>query len=149
MLGRRLDLPCIDLDFEIEKKIDCSIKSFFQKNGEAQFRNIESLVLKDVLSSNGSFVLATGGGVVLKEDNRLLLLPEYVVYLSSLPGDLLKRVGSDDTRPLLQTDDLLVTLSVLFQTRHPLYELVADFVIATSGKSASKLTDEIISGICL
>lgn len=147
ILGRRLGLPCIDLDFEIERELGCSIKSFFQDKGESEFRLVEASIFRRILVEFDAFVLATGGGIVLQSDNRLLLEQEFVVYLMSQPNELIKRLKNDQTRPLLQTSDMMNTLVSLYAVRHPLYEAVADLVVLTTGKSAPKVADEISSFI--
>ncbi len=147
-LGRQLGLLCIDLDVEIEKYIGSSIKAYFLEKGEQEFRKIESFVLKSVVLKPDSFVVATGGGVVLDQGNRDLLREERVIYLLSKPDDLVKRLNNDNVRPLMQSVDLRKTLNDLYEKRHPLYQDVADFVIPTAGKTAAKIADEIAEILC-
>ena len=75
-LARRLGLAFVDSDHEIEQRIGCSIKTFFEREGEERFRDIESEVL-DEITARDSGVIATGGGIVLRELNRQRLRERY------------------------------------------------------------------------
>ncbi len=101
-LGMRLDVPFIDTDHVIEHRIGCSIRDYFDREGEAAFRDLEQTVIAD-LAANAQGVLATGGGAVLREANRTQLRDHFhVIYLRSSPEDLFRRLRHDVKRPLLQ-----------------------------------------------
>lgn len=128
-LSRRLGLPFLDSDTVIEARIGCPIRTFFEIEGEARFRQIESEVLADLLRAPPS-VIATGGGIVLAPDHRVALRAlTTCVYLRSTPEQLLHRLRHDTKRPLLQVADPLARLRELFATRDPLYAASAHLVV--------------------
>jgi len=91
-------------------------------------------------TGNYDFVLATGGGAVLSEQNRALLIGHgTVVYLRAAPQDLWQRTRHDRNRPLLQTPDPLAKLSQLFAERDPLYRAIAHVIVDTGNQSVSSL----------
>jgi shikimate kinase len=143
-LARRLGLPFIDTDHAIEQRIGCSIREFFEREGEAAFRDIEEDVIEE-LSGTASGVLATGGGAVLRPVNReRLRAGGHVIYLRSTPEELFKRLRHDVNRPLLQVADPLARLRSLYEERDPLYRETAHFVIETGRPSVSTLVNMIL-----
>lgn len=143
-LARRLQLPFVDSDYEIEVRIGCSIREFFEREGEVRFRDIEQEVL-DTLTQGSSKVLSTGGGAVLREANRQHLHDRgRVVYLKSTPEELFRRLRHDTNRPLLQVADPLAKLKSLFAERDPLYKEVAHFVLETGRPSVATLVNMIV-----
>ena len=143
-LARRLQLPFVDSDHEIEVRIGCSIREFFEREGEARFRDIEQDVL-DNLTQGRPKVLSTGGGAVLREANRQHLRERCrTVYLKSTPEELFRRLRHDTNRPLLQVADPLAKLKGLFAERDPLYKEVAHFVLETGRPSVATLVNMIM-----
>jgi shikimate kinase len=143
-LARRLQLPFIDSDHEIEVRIGCTIREFFEREGETRFRDIEQEVL-DTLTKGPSRVLSTGGGAVLREANRRNLSERgRTVYLKSTPEELFRRLRHDANRPLLQVADPLAKLKSLFAERDPLYKEVAHFVLETGRPTVSTLVNMIV-----
>jgi shikimate kinase len=142
-LARRLDLPFVDSDHVIEHQLGCSIREFFAREGEDNFRDVEQQVLDDLTRTHQG-VIATGGGAVLREANRRHLHERgQVVYLRSTPDDVFRRVRHDKARPLLQVDDPLARLKALFDARDPLYREAAHFVIETGRPSVAMLVNMI------
>jgi shikimate kinase len=134
----------VDTDHVIEQRLGCSIKTFFEAQGEAAFRDIETEVLRDLLDASTPAVLSTGGGVVLREANRRALHAQSsVFYLQSLPEDIARRLRSDTTRPLMQGDDPLKRLRQLLQVRSPLYLETAHYVIDAAWKNTSQVSRKI------
>lgn len=130
-LARVYARPFVDLDHAIEEFIGCSIAEYFERMGEAAFRDMEARVLAQQVARSEPLILSTGGGIVLREDNRAQLRTHcHVLYLTAKPEMLLKRVRNDRTRPLLQVADPLKRLQELYEVRHPLYSDVADHRIA-------------------
>ena len=108
-LARSRQLPFLDSDHEIERFLGCSIREFFDREGEAAFRDIEQRVLAETLASDQSRLVATGGGSVLRPANReAMKARSTVVYLHTLPEDLARRLSRDTQRPLLQVADIVV-----------------------------------------
>ena len=122
----------------------CSIREFFEREGEQRFRDIEEEVI-DELTQGASGVLSTGGGAVLRQSNRLHLRERgRVVYLKSSPEELFRRLRHDTNRPLLQVDDPLARLRELFSIRDPLYRETAHFVMETGRPSVATLVNMIV-----
>ncbi len=143
-LASALGLPFVDADVEIERRIGMSIRAFFEREGEAAFRDIEQAVLAE-LAHRGGLVLATGGGAVLREANRQVLRDHTtVVYLRASPEELFRRLRHDTQRPLLQVADPLRKLRELYQTRDPLYRETAQFTIETGRPSVPTLVNMIL-----
>lgn len=143
-LARRLRFRFIDSDHAIEARIGCSIREFFDREGEARFRDIEEEVL-DALSLDPECVLSTGGGAVLRPINREHLHARgKVVYLKSTPEELFRRLRHDVSRPLLQVSDPLARMRELFAVRDPLYRETAHFVLETGRPSVSSLVNMIV-----
>ena len=143
-LGQRLQLPFIDSDQVVEQRIGCSIREFFEREGESRFREVEQAVIAD-LSSSADGVVATGGGSVLREANRAKLRDHFhVIYLRSTPEDLFRRLRHDVKRPLLQVADPLGRLSELHAVRAPLYRETAHDVIETGRPSVAMLVNMIV-----
>nr|WP_233167611.1 shikimate kinase [Xylophilus sp. ASV27] len=144
LLARRLKLPFADSDHVIEERIGGSIREFFEREGEPAFRDVEAAVLQQ-LAQDHQGVLATGGGAVLRAENRACLRQAgRVVYLRSLPEDLYRRLRNDRNRPLLQVDDQMARLRELFQVRDPLYQEVAHFTLDTGRTSVNALLSTIV-----
>jgi shikimate kinase len=143
-LARRLDLSFTDSDPVIEQRLGCSIREFFEREGEAAFRDVEEAVLEQ-LAHGESGVLATGGGAVLRPANRQRLRDAgTVIYLRSTPEEVFRRVRHDAKRPLLQVDDPLQRLRDLYAERDPLYRETAHFVIETGRPSVGKLVSMVL-----
>ena len=142
-LARRLAVPFVDSDHVIEERLGCSIREYFDREGEARFRDVEEAVIDD-LSREHRGVLATGGGAVLRPANREHLRARcQVVYLRSTPEEVFRRLRHDVSRPLLQVEDPLSRLRDLFAARDPLYRDAAQFVIETGRPSVATLVNMI------
>ncbi len=148
-IGRRL-AECLRLDFAdtdrvIEERLGCPIREFFEREGEARFRDFEEQVIDD-LSANANAVLATGGGAVLREVNRIRLRSSFhVVYLCATPDDLFRRLRHDTKRPLLQVADPMQRLRDLHAERDPLYRATAHDIVETGRPSLAALTQRVLS----
>ena len=144
-LARRLQVPFLDSDHVIEQRLGCSIREYFEQEGEARFRDVEAEVLND-LTQQPCGVLSTGGGIVLREANRIHLRERtQVVYLNSTPEELFRRLKHDKSRPLLQVADPLGKLRDLHAQRDPLYRETARFNIDTGRPSVASLVNMIVS----
>lgn len=135
-------LPFLDSDHEIERFLGCSIREFFDREGEAAFRDVEERVIRETLAAPQARVVATGGGSVLRPANRAAMKSgATVVYLHTQPEDLARRLSRDTQRPLLQVADPRQRLRDLYAVRDPLYREVADIVVDTAHKSAAMLVN--------
>jgi shikimate kinase len=139
-----MGLPFEDSDHAIEQRLGCSIRDYFEREGEASFRDIEETVIRE-LTQGPPGVLATGGGTVLRLANRQSLRDAgQVIYLRSTPEELFRRLRHDTRRPLLQVADPLARLRSLFEERDPLYRDAAHFIIETGRPSVSTLVNMIL-----
>jgi len=133
-----------DLDLEIESRAGCSISEIFAREGEAGFRNREEEVLHELLLNRPGAVVATGGGVVLRESNRRALRRfGIVVWLTADPEVLAARLAADGTtlsmRPSLTGCGTLEEISQVLSSRLAYYREVADRVIETGGKTPDEV----------
>ena len=143
-LARRLALPFTDTDHAIEQRIGCSIRDYFDREGEAAFRDVEEEVIRELAGAPAG-VLATGGGAVLRPGNReRLRAAGHTIYLRSTPEEIFRRLRHDTNRPLLQVADPLRKLRDLYEERDPLYRETAHFVIETGRPSVSTLVNMIL-----
>lgn len=144
-LARRLGLDFVDSDRVIEERLGCSIRAFFEREGEDAFRALEEATLDELTASGASAVLSTGGGAVLRPATReRLRRRSQVVYLHALADDIYRRLRHDTTRPLLQTEDPLQQLRNLYAQRDPLYREAAHFVIETGRPSVATLVNMVV-----
>lgn len=143
-LAKRLNRDFIDTDAVIEQRIGCSIRAFFEHEGEERFREIEEQVIAEMVRAP-NLVLATGGGAVLRPVNREALHQcAIVVYLRSTPEDLYRRLRHDVKRPLLQVADPLGRLREMYAVRDPLYRETAHFIVETGRPSVPTLVNMIL-----
>ena len=144
-LARRLQLPFFDSDHVIEQRLGCSIREYFEREGEDRFRDLEASVI-DELTQNPAAVLSTGGGAVLRPENRHNLHSRtQVVYLNSSPDELFRRLRHDKNRPLLQVADPLQRLRDLYTQRDPLYRETAHVQVDTGRPSVATLVNMIVA----
>ncbi|WP_211567197.1 shikimate kinase AroK [Microbulbifer marinus] len=131
LLAAQLQLPFADSDKVLEERTGADIPWIFDVEGEAGFRRRESEVLRD-LCHGPTQVIATGGGIVLMEENRQLLRTYgLVVYLQASTEQLLERTSKNANRPLLNVADPRARIIELVQQRDPLYREVADIICDT------------------
>ena len=134
----------VDSDREIEEKTGVSIPTIFEIEGQDGFRRRESQVIAECAEISDC-VMATGGGAVLREENRAVLRANgWVVYLDVSPDVLAERTRIDRNRPLLQVANPLQKLQELFEQRDPLYREVAHIVIDGSNLSPHTVMQRII-----
>ena len=140
-LARRLGRQFVDSDHEIVARTGVAIPVIFEIEGEDGFRRREVQTLAE-LTELPDIVMATGGGVVLRAENRSRLRDTgWVVYLNVPPAVLYERTRLDRNRPLLQVADPLARLDALHAERDPLYREVAHFVVEGSHFGASGIVN--------
>ena len=129
-LARRLGVPFVELDEEIQRAAGASVREIFEQQGEDRFRELEAASLVQAASRDPS-VVSCGGGVVLEPANRVALRATGEVVFLSVPLDTLReRVAPSTDRPLIRTEG---DLERLFQEREPLYREFAAHVVDASG----------------
>ncbi len=142
-LADALGRPFLDTDHVIEERAGAKIPWIFDVEGEAGFRDREAAVI-DELTRRDGIVLATGGGVVLREENRRALHDRgTVIYLHGSVEHLYHRTARDRRRPLLQQGDRRATLQRLLTEREPLYRKTAHHVFVSDRRPARALVEEI------
>ena len=147
LLAERLDRPCVDVDEIIEAESGRSVREIFEDEGEPAFRALESRALLSLQTAEPS-VVACGGGIVTRDENRSVLKRlGCVVYLKVSAGETLARVGADGTRPLLSGPGGVLAATSLLEARESLYAAVADISIDTVGLSAEQVADQVASAI--
>lgn len=149
ILARRLSKRFVDTDHEIEKRNGVPIPVIFEIEGEEGFRRREQELLADLAQEQG-LVLSTGGGIVLKSENREVLRNHgFVVYLNARPELLADRTKHDRSRPLLNVEDPLTRLRELHAVRDPLYREVAHAVVETGRGAPQQVVQAILAEISL
>lgn len=148
LLAARLGVPFHDADAVLEARSGRPIRDIFANEGEAHFRDLEELVLRD-LSAAGPAIIATGGGVVLREANReRLRATGKVVWLTADIDTMLARLDADPTsagrRPDLAGGGR-AEIEGLLQARAPLYHSCADRTIDTTGRSPEAVAEDILA----
>jgi shikimate kinase len=144
LLAERLGIGFIDLDAMISESAGATITEIFETQGEERFREIETELLSLVAGKSGS-VVATGGGVVLREVNRLLMgRTGVVVNLHASREAIFERISGDTGRPLLDGGETADKIDRLFSEREHLY-LECHTQIYTTGKSPEVIVDEILA----
>lgn len=142
-LARRLGRRFVDLDRLIEKTAGLKVREIFTQKGEAYFRQLEKETLAKVLSQEGQ-VVATGGGVVLDDDNLALLRERsLLIGLNASTETILKRAGNGATRPLLKGGDPRERIEELLAARAARYAR-AHAIIDTDELTLSQVVDKIV-----
>lgn len=142
-LAQSLNLAYVDLDLMISQKAGKTIQEIFAQDGEDYFRKIESECLADVCEQNS--VVATGGGIILKAENRQLLSKQkFVIFLTCEDNELIHRLKADqkNIRPIIQ-DKTSTEILAIYQQRLPFYQVSATMPIDTTNKSIATIVDEI------
>lgn len=145
LLAKKLGRKFIELDWLIERKAGKTIPQIFQQEGEIGFRELEIEVTREVAGEKNA-VIACGGGLVLNKINiDRLKESSRIIYLTTSPGVILKRVASEEgQRPLLEVDDPAQTIRDLLRFRKPFYERAADITINTSRLDIGAVAEQII-----
>lgn len=148
LLADRLGLSFVDADARLEQQAGRSIVEIFAQQGEHTFRELEARVLTE-LTAGTDQVVATGGGVVLREENRAALRRSGpVIWLQASPETIDARLQSDPStssrRPALTTEGPLAEIRKLLAARQSYYEQVADFAVSTDQTTLDAVVDEIV-----
>jgi shikimate kinase len=145
IIARRLHREFQDSDHFIEKRTGVDIARIFDVEGEQGFRDRESNALNELLGENDR-VIATGGGSVLRQENRQLLKQKgYIIFLDTSVNQQLNRLRRDKKRPLLQTENPRERLETLLAERRSIYLDLADLAVKTDKRVARRLAADIIN----
>ena len=138
-LAGYLQAAFFDLDEVIQERAGADIPWIFDVEGETGFRDRETAVINDFASLD-NVVIATGGGVVLRSQNRSVMSSaSTVIYLEASLSTLVSRTEGKTKRPLLVGEDVRQVLQEIMAVREPLYREVADITVVSTGDSAKKL----------
>lgn len=147
-LSYRMKQSVTDTDKLIEKKQGKTITEIFAQEGEEAFREMETEALKSLKETAKNQIISVGGGVPVKEENRILMKEiGKVVYLRARPETLYERVKDDTGRPLLQCDDPLDKIKTLLEERKEAYEAAADLIVDVDDKNYGQILYEIERGM--
>lgn len=147
LLSNKLKLEFIDADKFIEDVSGADIPWIFDVEGESGFRERETRAV-DELSQRSGILLATGGGAVMREENRDMLHSRgVVVYLNASVSQQVERTSRDKNRPLLQNGNPAETLRKLYEVRDPLYRQVAHLIVKTDNRHPSAVARDICDKI--
>lgn len=142
ILAKSLKCEFIDTDSAIETKEGMSINSIFQKYGEEYFRNAETELLK--LLSGKKAVIATGGGMPMREINRKLIKESgKVVFLRAKDETLIDRLSGDTQRPLLK-GDIKERIKTIRAQREETYTKLSDYIVDTDDKTPEETAETIV-----
>lgn len=144
LLAKSLNKDFFDTDHLIETKTGVDVATIFDLEGEEGFRSREANLLSQ-LKKKHKLIIATGGGIILRNENRKILRElGTIIYLKAYPTDLKGRLKNDTARPLIQNVNLSIKLDKLFEERNPIYESLADIVIHTKNKKIVEIINEIM-----
>jgi shikimate kinase len=149
ILAARSARPFLDADVELEGKVGRPIAALFAEGGESFFRDWEERVLSELTAGRPGAVLATGGGVVLREANRKALRSfGFVVWLRADPAVAAARLRADRRglaqRPALTSAGTLDEIAAVLEARVALYREVSDAWVDTSGRTADEVSEAIL-----
>jgi XRE family aerobic/anaerobic benzoate catabolism transcriptional regulator len=146
-LASALKWKFVELDQRIEKAAGLNLQNIFEVHGEDYYRRLEHEVLLDLILQNQKIVLATGGGIVMRNETYNLLQQNfYIVWLKADPRDHWNRVLQQDPRPMTNYPDAFTQLQNLLHRREPLYSR-ANATVNTSGLGIQGSVKQIISEI--
>ena len=146
-LARELALTFIDSDHEVEVRAGADITWIFDVEGERGFRERETKVLEE-LTLLPHIVLSTGGGAVLRRENRRHLKTRGVVVFLDVTVDVqMQRIENDKKRPLLQNVDKIEVLNKMKRSRDPLYNEISDIKVSSSDLGSKRVVSNIIEDL--
>ncbi|GHC46597.1 shikimate kinase [Roseibacillus persicicus] len=145
-LSKALGYPLIDTDARIIAQQKRPIADIFAKEGEEFFRDLETQVLHSLTEDKcHKRIIATGGGIILREENRKLLRElGFVVWLVAQPETILERTSRNKERPLLDIEDPAERIRTMLEARNPLYDETSHLILETTSLSFSEITTGII-----
>ena len=136
-LNRELSMEVIEMDQIIAKREGMSISDIFEVHGEAYFRELETKLLKEVVSC--------GGGVAMRDCNVAEMKKSgCTVLLTACPETILQRTKDDHDRPLLEKNKSIEFIAEFMEKRREKYEAAADIIIETDGKNKKEICEELV-----
>ena len=142
IVAKRLNMKFIDIDEEIKKITGLNITKIFDVLGQRGFRDLETEVAEGYSEKKG-FVIATGGGVVLRESNIINLRRNGIIFLLTADEqEILKRLDGSNDRPLLVKDGN--NIIDMIKKRESRYYNTADYIVDTNNITAEDVAEKII-----
>jgi shikimate kinase len=149
LLAQALQYEFIDCDAELERRSGVRIATMFELEGEEAFREREALLLEELTARTG-IVLATGGGAVLRPENRARLRDRgLVIHLDASAAEIARRTQHDTNRPLLPAQDRLARIESLLRVRGPLYRETAHLSFRSPARNPRRLAQTILAHAAL
>ena len=141
-LAKKLHYSFYDSDQTVVERTGKSISELFDEMGEVGFRELEQQALQSLPTEN--CIIATGGGIILKSENRQYMKKNgHVIWLDASPTEIGKRLENDSSRPLL-SHNKNEQIEKLYRSRTDLYKQASDFHIETDGKLVTEIIEEIL-----
>lgn len=149
-ISQRLNYPLVDTDDLIVSQQGMEISDIFAEFGQDHFRNLETSLLKQLVTEQTvSQVISTGGGLPLREQNREILKElGYVVWLQASESTIFERTSRNDKRPLLQTENPRDTILAMLEERNHIYADTSHLVIQTDELAIADVAHGIIESAC-
>ena len=143
LLAEKIKFEFVDLDEVFERENNIKIKDYFKFFSEVDFRNKETNLLKK-FSNSKNIIIATGGGIVLKNDNQKILFNGdiFTIYLKATVNTIYDRIIDDNKRPLLSVQNKKEKISKILSSRENLYNK-ANIIISTDDKTKIEIVNEI------
>lgn len=150
LLAKRLGVPFIELDREIERRAGASLTEIFDMFGQETFRRAEHEALEEILRQHQHFVIATSGSIVTEPGTLELLLSScFTVWVRAEPREHMDRVmAQGDMRPMARSARAMEDLISILKSREPLYAK-AEAALLTTGKTPEQNLDELLRVIAL
>ena len=145
-LHLRLGYPLTDMDYLIEETMGKKITEIFMEEGESAFRDYETLQLTEIAKQTDTrHIISTGGGIVIRPQNRSLLHKlGYVVWLDAPEDVIFERTSRNRDRPLLNKDDARERITSLMAERKPWYKETSHLRIDTAGLDSKEIATGIL-----
>ncbi len=146
-LKQMLQVEQIEMDALIAEEAGMSIPDIFEKFGEAHFRDLETGMLRK-FKEKKPVIVSCGGGAVLRDENIEIMRGQgKIILLTATPQTIYERVKDNHDRPVLNGNMNVEYISELMEKRKVRYEMAADIVIATDGKTVDEICNEILEEV--
>lgn len=145
-LAQDLELPFLDVDRAISKRMNLTTREMFDRFGEPFYRAMETMIVKELSADSERKVISLGSGLPVQEQNdKYIKKLGKVIYLKGSLETLKKRIGKSDDNPLLGGEDHEEKIKKLLKQRDPVYQKYADITVTTGEKPFEELIQEIES----
>jgi len=143
LLSDKININFLDMDQELERLMDMSIKMIFSEYGEKRFRMIESTFFREI-SKAEQLIYATGGGIILEKSNRKIIKDGVAIFLDCSIEQLINRVKNDKKKRPLLNSNIKNNIMDIYNKRYTLYKECAHHTIDTTGLNSNQVIKEIM-----